>query len=92
MPKGSSRATAKSGKGKKGRRRYQARRPIPPISRQVTPSERVPAATSTAASAPSVSAMPSAAAEHPYLTSDLKRIGIITGALLIVIILLSLVL
>jgi hypothetical protein len=89
MPKGSGHSTARGGKSKRGRRRYQARRPIPPTSRQVTPSENVPADTSTAAPAPSVSSMPRAAVEHLYLSSDLKRIGIIAGALLIVVIVLS---
>jgi hypothetical protein len=79
MPKDSHR-----GKSKKGKKKYRARRLVSPVSRRITTLE--------GASPPPVTQTQSAAVGYPYLRSDLKRIGIIAGIMLVILIVLSLVL
>lgn len=92
MPKGSRRTATKGapyGKKRKSRRKYQvARHPAPPAAKQV-PS---PKSVSTAQAAPVSPAPCIQLATLPNVLSDLKRVGIITGALVLLLIILFLVL
>lgn len=89
MPKSSRRAATKGapyGKRRKSRRKYQvARHPAPPTAKRVLPPKGV--STAPVSPAPGIQLAP-----LPYILSDLKRIGIIAGILLLLLIILSLVL
>ncbi len=79
MPKGSYRAKSKAKKGEK--KHQQARRPIPVAPKRIAPR-------STATSASPIQPI----VAYPYVPSELKRIGIIAGGILLLLIILSLVL
>jgi len=78
MPKGS--YYKARGKGKRSKRKRQARRPIAPSPKQRTP----------IGIAPSTRLQPKAI-EFTHVLPELKRIGIIAGALILLLIILSLV-
>ncbi len=92
MPKGSRRAATKGapyGKGGKSRKkRYAVRRAAPVTAKQASIPGSIPAAPSTRVS-PSMQQM---VAPQPYVLKDLKRIGIIAGVMLLLLIILYLVL
>ena len=81
MPKPSYQARAKSTRYRKGRRKRQALRHPTLISKPISPPSSV--------SAPRTQLF---TPESTHVFADLKRIGIIAGALLLVLIVLSLVL
>ena len=89
MPRASRRIVSKSaphGKGRKSRRKRQAtRHPAPLASRRISPSKGAPSV-SSAIRAQQI--LP----EYPYVVGELKRIGIISGAMLLLLIILSVVL
>ncbi len=92
MPKASRRAVTKGGPygkgGKSKKKRYAARRAAPVAAKQASIPGSIPAAPSTRVSP----AMQQMVALQPHVLKDLKRIGIITGAMLLLLIILSLVL
>jgi hypothetical protein len=93
---------SKRGKGKRPQYRNKARQPIAPSAANAaaTAASPAPAATSTA-SAPARALRGAAAKtlvysgatveQYPFFTSELKRIGVITGIIVVVLIILSLV-
>jgi hypothetical protein len=92
MPKDSHSATAKSNpygkRGKSRRKRRAARYHAPAVSQQAPPPERIPTTPPARFTPP----MPQVVIQQPQVLGELKRIGIITGALLILLIILHLVL
>jgi hypothetical protein len=77
------------GKSRKSRKkRRAARRPAPPVSKRAPLPERIPAAPSAQVTPP----IQQVVAQQPQVLGELKRIGIITGALLLLLIIVSLVL
>jgi hypothetical protein len=75
-------------RGKSRRKRRAARYPAPVVSQRAPLPERIPAAPS----APVTPPIQQVVAQQPQLLGELKRIGIIAGALLLLLIILSLVL
>ena len=92
MPRGSRRAVTKGapyGKGRRSReKRYAVRRAAPVAAKQASIPESIPAAPPTRVSP----AMQQMVAPQPHVLKDLKRIGIITGVMLLLLIILYLVL
>jgi hypothetical protein len=86
MPRGSRHPVSKSAQHGKGRKSRKKRRPVlhpaPLASKRISPSR----------GAPSVARAPQIVPQYPYVAGELKRIGIITGAMLLILIILSLVL
>ncbi len=91
MPKGSRYQTSKSalhGKGRKGRgKRRAVSHPVPLAANRISPSRGAPAALT-----PSAARVQQIVPQYPYVAGELKRIGIITGAMLLILVILSLVL
>jgi len=91
MPKGSRHVVIKSapyGKGKRSRKKHSAaRHPAPLASRQVSPKKDISAASARLAS-PIHGIVP----QQPYVLGELKRSGIIAGAMFLLLIILSLLL
>ncbi len=92
MPKGSRRTVTKGapyGKGRKSKKNRNAvRRAAPVATKQASIPGSIPAAPSTRVSP----AMQPMVAPQPYVLKDLKRIGIIAGAMILLLIVLFLVL
>jgi hypothetical protein len=77
-----------SKRGKSRRKRRAARHPAPVASKPVPFPERIPATPSARFTPP----IQQVIAQQPQVLGELKRIGIITGALLLLLIILHLVL
>ncbi|HJX69584.1 MAG TPA: hypothetical protein VJ441_00650 [Dehalococcoidia bacterium] len=90
MPRGSRHSVSKSalhGKGRKSRKKRRAvSHPAPLAAKRISPSRGAPAALT-----PSAARAQQIVPQYPYVAGELKRIGIITGAMLLILIILSLV-
>jgi len=92
MPKGSHYVTTKStpyGKGRKSKKKRRTARYPAPLAAKQAPLPRSISAAASARLAPRIQQI---APQHPYVLSELKRSGIIAGAMLLLLIILSLVL
>jgi len=92
MPKDRRSMTTKSApygkKGKSRKKRRIARHPTPLASKQAALPERIPATPSAQVTPP----VQQVVAQQPHVLGELKRSGIIAGAMLLLLIILSLVL
>ena len=91
MPKGSRYGMSKNaphGRGRKSRKKPRAVQSTTPLaSRRMPPSVSTPSAPT-----PSATRVQQVVPQYPHMFRDLKRIGVIAGAMLLILIILSLVL